>query len=76
MQLRDKSCLLDGSVGGIIPASTQFDEYDTVDEVGHIILQRPPIVQIVRELVNHFGNEPLGKIIISDIPTRIKSVMK
>lgn len=76
VQLKDKMCLLNGECGGIIPASTQFDEYETVDENGDWIIEKPIIIQIIRELVNHFGGEQLGKIIISDIPNRIKKVMK
>ena len=76
LQCKDKMCLLNGDVGGIIPASTQFDEYETIDENGNWVLTRPTINQIIRELVNHFGGEQLTKIIISDVDTRIKQVMK
>lgn len=76
LQGKDKMCLLNGEVGGIIPASTQFDEYETIDENGEWIITKPLIIQIIRELVNHFGGEQLSKIIISDIDTRIKQVMK
>lgn len=76
LQLRDKMCLLDGSCGGTIPASTQFDEYETIDENGEWVIEKPVIEQIIRELVHHFGGEQPGKIIISDIPTRIKAAMK
>lgn len=76
LTLRDKMCLLDGTCGGTIPASTQFDEYETLDENGQWIIKRPVIVQIIQECVNHFGGEQLGKIIISDLDTRIKKVMK
>lgn len=76
LQLRDKMSLLNGDCGGILPASTQFDEYETFDEYGNITIDRPVISQIIREAVNHFGKEQLGKIIISDVPDRIKQVMK
>ena len=76
LQLRDKSCLLDGTCGGLISSSTQFDEYDTIDENGAFITEKPIIEQIIRELVCHFGGEQLGKILISDIPSRIKAPMK
>ena len=69
-------CLLDGNCGGTIPASTQFDEYETVDENGNYIIEKPTIEQIIREGVNHFGGEQLGKILISDIDSRIKMVMR
>ena len=76
LQGKDKMCLLNGEVGGKIPASTQFDEYETIDENGKWIITKPTIVQIIRELVNHFGNEQLSKILISDIPLRLKQVVK
>ena len=76
LQLKDKMCLLNGECGGVIPASTTFNEYETVDEDGNFFLTYPTIFQIIQELVNHFGGEQLGKIIISDIDTRVKKVMK
>lgn len=76
LQLKDKMCLLNGECGGTLPASVVFDNYDTIDENGNWIISRPPIYQIIRELVNHFGGEQLGKIIISDLDTRVKQVMK
>ena len=76
LTLKDKMCLLNGECGGTIPASTQFDEYETLDENGEWVIKKPVIIQIIRELVNHFGGEQLSKIIISDLDTRIKKVMK
>lgn len=76
LQCKDKMCLLNGDVGGIIPASTQFDTYETIDENGEWVLTRPTIYQIITELVNHFGGEQLSKIIISDVDKRIRQVMK
>lgn len=76
LQLKDKMCLLNGECGGVIPASTTFNEYETVDENGNFFLTYPTIFQIIQELVNHFGGEQLGKIIISDIDARVKKVMK
>ena len=76
LQLKDKMCLLNGECGGTLPSSVTFHEYETVDENGDIILTYPTIYQIIQELVNHFGGEQLSKIIISDIDTRVKKVMK
>ena len=76
LQIQDKMCLLNGTCGGIIPASTVFDVVDTIDNNGHSITTRPTIYQIIMELVNHFGNEPIHKIIISDLETRVKQVMQ
>lgn len=76
LQLKDKMCLLNGECGGVIPASTTFHEYETVNENGEYVILQPTIYQIIQEVVNHFGGEQLGKIIISDLDTRIKKVMK
>lgn len=76
LQLKDKMCLLNGECGGMIPASTQFDEYDTIDENGQYVVERPVLPQIIVEAVNHFGGEQLSKIILSDLDSRIKQVMK
>ena len=76
LQLKDKMCLLNGECGGTIPASTQFDEYETVDENGNWVIKKPVLYQIITEVVNHFGGEQLGKILISDLDTRVKQVMK
>ena len=76
LQLKDKMCLLNGDCGGKITASTQFDEYETIDENGDFVIMKPTIVQIIREVVNHFGGEQLGKIIISDLDTKVKMAMR
>lgn len=76
LQFRDKTSLINGEFGGTIPASTQFDEYSTIDSSGNWIIEKPTIEQSVREAVNHFGKEPLDNIVISDIDTRIKMVMR
>jgi len=76
VQAQDKMCLLNGTCGGTIPASTQFDSYDTLNENGQWIISKPVVEQIIREVVNHFGGEQLGKIIINDIDSRIKAVVR
>ena len=76
LTLKDKMCLLNGDVAGCLPASIEFDKYDTIDFNGDWVTTRPTIVQIIRELVNHWGGEQLGKIYINDLDTRVKQVMK
>lgn len=76
LSLKDKMCLLNGDCGGTIAASTTFSEYETMTEDGEIVISKPTIYQIIQELVNHFGGEALNKIIIKDIDTKIKQVMK
>jgi len=76
LALHDKMALLNGECGGTLPASVTFNEIEDIDEDGNIQVTQPTIYQIIQELVNHFGGEQLGKIIISDIDSKIKKVMK
>lgn len=76
LQLKDKMCLLNGECGGTLPSSVTFHEQSYIDEDGNEIIERPLVYTIIQELVNHFGGEQLGKIIISDIDSRVKKVMK
>lgn len=76
LQLKDKMCFLNGEYGGELPAAVTFSEIEKVDTDGNYIIEQPLIYQIIQELVNHFGGEPLDRIIINDIPNKIKKVMK
>lgn len=76
LQLKDKMCLLNGECGGTLPSSVVFDNFITIDQNGNEIVSRPTIYKIIQELVNHFGKEQLGKIIISDLDIRIKQAMR
>ena len=76
LTLHDKMALLNGECGGTLPASVVFNEIEDIDENGEIQIREPTIYQIIQELVNHFGGEQLGKIIISDVDNKIKKVMK
>lgn len=76
LTLHDKMALLNGECGGVLPASVTLSQVEDIDENGNIVITQPTIYQIIQELVNHFGGEQLGKIIISDIDNQIKQVMK
>ena len=76
MTLGDKMCLLNGTAGGTIPASTNFESYDTLGPDGSINTESIKINQIIPELVNHFGGEDLNNIIVNDVEDRITQVMK
>ncbi len=76
LTLHDKMALLNGQCGGTLPASVIFSQVEDIDENGEVVISKPTIFQIILELVNHFGGQQLGKIIINDVDTRIKAVMK
>ena len=75
-QLKDKMCLLNGECGGIIPSTVQFDVKDTLNADGEWITEKVTIAQIIREAVNHWGGEQLGRILISDIDEKVKMVVR
>ena len=75
LTLHDKMALLNGECGGTLPASITFTEIEDVDENGERQISNPTIYQIVQELVNHFGGQQLGKIII-ELDKKIKKVMR
>lgn len=78
MQLKDKMCLLNGDVGGQIHSAVQFSSQDQMVDADVTSIQKNPVLiyNIIKELVNHWGDEQLNKIIISEVPLQIKSVVK
>lgn len=76
LSLGDKMCLLNGVAGGTLPASTNFESYDTLGPDGDLHSEYIRINQIIPELVNHFGNEDLNNIIVNDIDDKIKQTIK
>lgn len=76
LSLKDKMCLLNGDVGGTLPASVQFDVMDTQISTGEWVQQKVLIYEIISELVNHYGGEDLNNIIIEDVPLRIRKIMR
>ena len=76
LSLKDKMCLLNGQCGGMLPASVTFHEIDEVQKDGSIKIITPTIYQIIQELVNHYGDEDLNRIIIEDIDEEVKQVVK
>lgn len=76
LSLGDKMCLLNGDAGGTIPASTNFESIDTVGPDGDLHSEYVKINQLISELVHHFGGEDLNKIIINDVPNKIKQCLK
>lgn len=75
ISIQDKMCLLNGTVAGSLPAAMNVDTITTIDEItGEAITKKATIKQIIRELVNHWGGEQLGNILITGIPDNVLSV--
>ena len=69
-------CLLNGVAGGTLPAAVNFESIDKLGPDGDLSTEFVRINQLIQEMVNHFGGEDLNKIIINDVPNKIKQVMK
>lgn len=76
LSLKDKMCLLNGDCGGVLPSSVTFSEKEYIDDSGETHIEQVLVYQIIQELVNHFGGEQISKILISDVDTRLRQVMK
>ena len=76
LSCKDKMAMLNGDVGGTLPATTIFDEKDTQDPTGMYVSEKVLLYDIIQEAVHHFGGEDLNNIVIEDVDLRIKRVMK
>ena len=74
--LKDKMAGLNGDFGGKFSSTTILDEMDTQDENGESVSEKVLLYDLIQELVNHFGGESLNNIVIEDIDTRIRRIMK
>lgn len=77
LTLNDKMALLNGDVGGTIPAATVFSESELFNATGTSkTTEKILIKDIIRKVVMEFGGELAENIIITDIPDEINKVMK
>ena len=76
ISLKDKMAMLNGDVGGTLPATVIFDSMDTQLPSGEYIEKKVLIYNIIKELVNHYGGESLNRIVIEGVPLRIRRIMK
>lgn len=73
---KDKMCLLNGEISGKLPAPTSLHEKYIRNENGTTTILPVTIYDIIREAVIHLGEEDPSKVIINDIPLKIKKVMR
>ena len=65
---KDKMCMLNGDVGGSLPHTTDFGVIETYDKESNTTTYEKVLIKnIIREAVQHFGNELPQNIIINDI---------
>lgn len=73
---KDKGCLLDGTAGGTLPASTIFHDREIVEDDGTTTIELIKIYDIIFEAVTHWGGEAAENVFISDVPDQVKVLMK
>lgn len=76
LSINDKMSMLNGDVGGTFPSTTILDEQDTQSETGEYVTEKVLVYNIIQEVVHHWGGEELSNIVIEDVPTRIKRIMR
>lgn len=79
MNLKDKMCLLNGEVAGIISTPTNFSIKDELVDTStnqSVINEYVVLYDIIKQLVNHWGGEILSNIIISDVPLLVKQAVE
>lgn len=68
VSLVDKMGKLNGTCGGILPASTSFhDRITVIDTEGNTKTTYPLIKDIIKECVHHFGEEHYSRIVVENI---------
>lgn len=73
---KDKMCLLNGEVGGTLPAPVVLHERLTREENDITKVEYVTIYQIIREAVIHLGGEDPTKVVINDVPLEIKKALR
>lgn len=76
LTVNDKMSMLNGDAGGTFPSTIILDEQDTQTETGEYATKKVLIYNIIQEVVHHWGGEDLNNIVIEDVPTRIKRIMR
>lgn len=77
LTLNDKCALLNGDMGGVIPAATIFSEQESFNAAGTTReVDKILIKDIIKYLVVEFGGERPDNVIITDIEDYIVKVMK
>ena len=64
---KDKMCLLNGEVGGVLESSVDFGQIEEEDIYGNWTIKKIPIKDIIRNAVHSYGKEPYHNIIINDL---------
>ena len=73
---KDKMCLLNGEVGGVLPAPVVLHEKYVRNADGSTTVKPSLLYDIIRESVIEFGGQNPGKVMINDVPLNGKKVLR
>lgn len=74
LTLKDQMALLNGDLGGTLPAATEFSPV-TVYNANNEAHREPALIEtIIYTLVNELGGIPKNKIFIRDLPERVTNI--
>ena len=77
LTLNDKCALLNGDMGGVIPAATVFSETELFNSTGDKrSVEKILLKDIIKNIVVEYGGEDPNNVIITDIDDYIVKVMK
>lgn len=66
---KDKMCLLNGEMSGVLQATTDFGTIEEEDSEGNWQIRKLPLKDIIRNMVHQYGGEPFHNIIVQDLDT-------
>ena len=66
---KDKMCLVNGELGGSLPASIDFGTIEITKDNGDIVIERVPVKKIIRQMLHTYAQEPYHNIVIKDLDT-------
>ena len=73
---KDKMCLLNGEVSGILPAPVTLHEKSETAIDGSTIITDALIYEIIRESVIHLGGEDPSRVFVNDVALEVKKVYR
>lgn len=73
---KDKMCLLNGEVGGALPAPVNLHEKYIRNEDETTSIEYVTMYDIIREAVIHLGGEDPSKVYINDVPLKAKKLVR
>ena len=77
LTLNDKTALLNGDIGGTIPAAVVFSESELYNSTGtQREVQKNLIKNIIKDLMVEYAGENPEKVIIEDVPETITKIVK